>query len=77
MSAGGAEVEADLGHGLDDRRIDGVSRCGAGGADNHAVAPVVSEQRRGHLRTSGVVHADEKDFGTACVSHESSESCSG
>ena len=63
MGAGGAQVDADLGHGLDDGRVDVVGRGGAGGADDDPVAGVVGEQGGGHLGAAGVVDADEQDLG--------------
>ena len=34
VGAGGVQVDAELGHRLDDGGIDGVGRCRAGGADH-------------------------------------------
>ena len=77
VGAGGAQVDAELGHRLDDGRVDLVGRGGAGGADDDAVTGVVGEQRGGHLGTAGVVDADEQDFGSG-VSHRGSPSgCGG
>ena len=63
VGAARREVDADLGHGLDDGGVDVVGRGGAGGADHDAVAGVVGEQRGGHLGAAGVVDADEQDLG--------------
>ena len=71
VGAGGAQVDAELGHGLDDGRVDVVGRGGAGGADDDPVTGVVGEQRGGHLGAAGVVDADEQHLG-ASVSHRGS-----
>ena len=63
MGALGAQVDAELGHRLDDRGVDVVGRGGAGGADHDPVAGVVGEEGGRHLRAAGVVDADEQDLG--------------
>ncbi|CDZ91523.1 hypothetical protein RHRU231_840052 [Rhodococcus ruber] len=56
----GAEIEAELGHGLDHHRVDRRDRRGARGADVDAATGVVIQQGGGHLGAAGVVHTDEQ-----------------
>jgi hypothetical protein len=46
---GAVEVDADLGHGGPDGRVDFVGGGGSGGADVDAACGVVLEQGGGHL----------------------------
>jgi hypothetical protein len=43
------EVDADLGHGVDHHRVDGVGGRGTGGANDDPVAGVMWRGARGHL----------------------------
>jgi len=54
------EVDADLGHGGSDGGVDLVGRGGSGGADIDPACGMVLQKGGGHLRTAGVVHADEQ-----------------
>ncbi len=54
------EVDAHLAHRLEHGRVDGVDRGAAGAAYLHCRATQLLEQAGGHLRASGVVHADEQ-----------------
>jgi hypothetical protein len=62
--AGRDEIDTELGHGLHDRRVDRVGRCGPGGADDDRVARVMGEERGRHLRAPGIVDAHEQHLGT-------------
>ena len=64
------EVDPDLGHGLDDSRVDLVTWGRARRTHVGFAGGVVVEQGGGHLGSPGVVYADEQDFGY--VFHEGS-----
>src|SRR5690606_28779691 len=57
------DVDARLFHRFDRDRVDLVLRLGAGGAHVDAVPGEVLQEAGGHLRSAGVMHADEQDGG--------------
>ena len=63
MRSVGVEIDPDLGHGLDDGRVDGVGRSGACRTDHDPVTGVMGQQGGCHLRAPGVVDAYEQHLG--------------
>jgi hypothetical protein len=57
------QVDADLGHGRDHGRVEGVVGVGPGRAHLDSALGVVVEQGGGHLAAPGVVDTDEQDLG--------------
>ena len=57
-----AEVDPQLGHRLDDRRIDRLGRVGAGRAHAHPPFGPMVQEPGGDLRATCVVDADEEDL---------------
>src|SRR5580693_4753093 len=54
------QVEADLGHGLDDGGVDLAGGLGPGGGHADLPGGLVVEQGGGHLGPAGIVDADEE-----------------
>src|SRR5436190_23574513 len=56
------QIHANLGHGLDNRRVDPVGGLRAGRADEHSALRELIQQSGRHLAASRVVNADEQDL---------------
>src|SRR5205085_863965 len=67
----GGEIDVELGHRRDDGRVERAGGRAPGGPDVDATRGVAVEQRRGHLRATGVVDADEEHGGA--IGHDGSE----
>ena len=64
-----AHVDAELGHRLDDGRVDLVGRGAAGRADVDPALGAELDETGRHLAATGVVDADEQDFGLLLRDH--------
>ena len=55
----GSDIDAYFGHGLRGHGVDGIGRGGACGEDGDVRPRQGAEPSGGHLRTAGIVHAEE------------------
>ena len=62
----GGDVDADLGHGLADGRVDRSAGADPAERTSTAAGGVVVEEGGGHLGAAGVVHADEQHRRGGC-----------
>jgi hemoglobin len=62
------DIQADLGHGLDDGGVQLAGRLGAGRGHPDPPARLLGQQGGGHLGAAGVVGADEQHLGD--ISHQ-------
>jgi hypothetical protein len=57
------DVDALLTHHLDNRGVEVLSRRRTGRVHLDTLSAYLAGERRGHLGSAGVVHAEEEDFG--------------
>jgi len=62
------DVDALFPHHVDDRRIQVFARCRTRRVDSDAFSSQLPGERRGHLGSSGIVHAQKEDLGTVAHS---------